>query len=249
MSKKKVTSDQNDLARSVMQSIQDDNIKMHSHWYFMALSGVSVLSVFLTSVMAAVFVNLTVRDIEYADARGLRHLANDNEIISAFPWLLALLAVTAVVSTVMLARKLEFAYKFKQYVFFGGMIGFLIALGVGMSVIGVVERLEDADPFRSLQTLRSRADDSILHGNVTAIDNGYIELKIDSGVVVVTLDESTRYKPGVQPVTLGQEIGVFGEEMQDGSWKAIVIGTKPPRIKDLSEQKVKGLRDFRPVPN
>lgn len=237
---------QQDLARSVMQSIQKEEVTMHSRWYFLGLSAISVISVFLTSVFAAILINLTIRDIQYADDRGLIDLAEESEWLMAFPWLLLIFTVIAVFSTVTLARKLEFAYKFRSYMFFGGSLGLVIALGLGISMLGISEHIEDTDPFRPLQTLKSRVDTSIVTGEVIEVTEDYVLLEtIDENQIKVFTSEKTVYRPGQPEIEVGQEIGVFGEKLKDGTWQAFRIGDKPPGT--LNKPRVKGLKDRRYV--
>ena len=233
MSNKKQSKQEKNMASLVMDSINENEVKMHSKWYFAIVSAISAMSVFLTSLFAAIFVNLAIRDVDYAESNGLREFGPEaqSQFISAFPWLLAALFIVALASTWLLASKLEFAYKFRKYSLFGGVMGLVIALGLFTSLAGINDRIESSGPFRDLQTLREISDRKIIQGSIKEIGDGSLTIETTEGSEVkVEYDEETPIR-GDFDLVVGEKIGVFGEKDGDDSWDAEILLGKPMKWK------------------
>lgn len=215
----------------VMEQISSGDIKMKSRWHFVALQAILVTSASLFCVLAAVFISLTIHDIQIGRQLDLEEFgqAGDQAFLGALPVLMVLFAVIALSAAVLLVKHFGFSYRHKFNALLATVL--LTVLGVSgiVSAIGLNDDLSESPPFKPLSTLQRLAEDGRVIGVIEQAEGDRLVIIMpDETAVTVRVLESTTYKNAPE---IGDEVVIFGRFNINREFEAYGVRAGPPRVR------------------
>ena len=208
------------IKNSVMKQIHNQNVHMHSKFYYVLLNIVLIVSVAGVLLLGAIFLSIFARDVNVARQLDLPAFGAPGvqEFIWRFPWAVTLLTVMAGVSLYWLVKKFSFSYRHGLFSLIGAIVLSVIGLSIVMSSTGIHDRFTGRGPFKPLATYENLADESIYAGKIVSVEGVELQLETNNGNYTVVLTHDTR-RPPERDLNVGDEIWVIGE-LQDGIIRA-----------------------------
>ena len=138
MSKDKVPHT-DDIAKDVMQKIQQGDITMRPKYYFTLATAAGIAASVLLGVALAYTISLATwwlrSNIASGPAYGLQQKLD--QAISGFPWWALLIAAILLVMLVFVIRKLGSLYRFRWYIITATILVVTVAAGITLSYLGL----------------------------------------------------------------------------------------------------------------
>lgn len=204
------------ITSNVMDAIKTEEVSMHSRRYFMFLSGILVVSIFMMAALTAISISIIVDDIQAARNAGIDRFGNPgrNAFIHSLPWLLMLLSLISFGSMLILVRRFDFSYKHKFWALFAATMGVVVGFSVVLSATGAHHPLSESRPLRPFRPLQRLIDEHHIAGEVLELGEDYIILETPEEEYAVVHIDSDMSRDMFE---VGEFVGVFGERDDDGA--------------------------------
>ncbi|MDX1765397.1 MAG: hypothetical protein R3313_00435 [Candidatus Saccharimonadales bacterium] len=228
---------------NVMNQISSGDVKMKSKAHFVILNAILIASASLFTVLSAVFLSMSVRDVRLGRELALGEFGSrgEQEFLASLPWLMAGFGVIAVGAALLLVKHFEFSYRHKTTVIIATVLLAVLGLAGITSASGLHDKLAGAPPFKPLNTLQKVADEHRIYGWVQEVGEDYLSVKLPEGKIMkVKINEATKYARNNPPVA-GDKVVIFGD-INGGEYdfKAYGIRKGEPRVRgDILDMKLK----------
>lgn len=199
-----------DIKKDVLKKITSEEVKMHSHAYFVLLSIATVVSIVSVTLLAAIFTRILIDDVNTGLKADLFDLGGRgrNAFVTNFPWGLLILTVLAVYLTVRLFKKREISYKHGMTIFYGSVVAAVVILSVIVGALKVDEPFKDSPIIDRFKTLKSLTEERTIGGIVDSINSDSIILQTREGKTVEIRYNKEEIRGELR---LGAPVAVFGE--------------------------------------
>lgn len=228
-----------DVLASVMDSINDGEVKMKSKWFFVGLSVLLLASTCLMVMAISVVMHVIWNDVDVARAAQVLEFGSPGRafILRNAPWILLLALVVMFLTLYHLINKFEISHKHRHLapiLLFAGVI----FSGLILSVSGLNERLGD-NTLGRFKSIEEALEKDYVAGEIQEIYDDYIIIESEETEYRIRMPYKEKLK-GKLPNLFkeGQQVKVFGEYEGD---EFEAYGIVPPDF----NRKVKGLRDLR----
>jgi len=233
------------LQDSVMSQISSGDVKMKSKTHFVALNAILIASASIFTILSAIFLSMSVRDVRLGQELGLADFGarGDQEFMTSLPWLMVGFGLIAIFATLLLVKHFEFSYRHKTKVVVATVLLAVLGIAGITSASGLHDKLAGAPPFKPLNTLQKLADEHRVHGTVQEFGEDYILVELPEGnIIKAKITEVTKYARDNPPV-VGEKVVLFGNDSQDGDFEFEAFGVRKgdPRVR--GERLNKRLKD------
>jgi len=230
-----------EILSSVMDSINNEEVRMKSKWFFLALSSLTFVSTCLVAITLSIILTTVWNDIDVARTAQVLEFGSPGRafMLRNAPWILLVAAAVLVATLYYLVSKSEVSYK-KQYSAPMLVLAGIVVSGIVLSVGGLNQKLADAT-LKDFRTIESALDKQYVEGKVIRVGDNSVKVESKEGSYDVKLpaDRIRRRLPNL--FKEGQEVKIFGKYVDDEFEAYGII----PSDFDLRERRVKGIRkDF-----
>jgi len=181
--------DNNDIQQSILQKINQGEIKMRPRYYFIFGSilitigtiGVIIAGTFFVS--HAIFMSQRSPLISFLGfgPQGI------SPFLQTFPWLSVIVATLSIVLGILFLRHYDFSYKTDSKTFVLIVVGTVLTMGIITNLSGLNEQFETFEPTHGLYNFKYD-DDAWIAGVVTNIEPNFVTIFIpDRDLVVVKI--------------------------------------------------------------
>lgn len=229
---------QENLLDAVMQSIETEEVKMRSKWFFAVLSALLFISTCFVVIAVSVILSTIWNDIDVARTASVLDFGSPGRafMLRNAPWILFLAVTAMVVALYHLLGKFDISYKYRHLT--PVMLGTgLIFSGLVLSTTGFNGYISEKSIDR-FSTLREALNEGYLEGEIVGIEDSYIKVLTEEGQHKIRLPQNRIREKLPDVIRVGGEVKVFGG-FKDDEFEA--YGIIPPNIKQLQKD-VKGYK-------
>ncbi len=136
-----------DISSDVMAQIRQGKLKMHSRWYFILGSLLTIIGLASSVVVSVFFISLTRFVLRTHGPMGTYRL---EQLLSSFPWWAPVLAIAGLIIGIKLLRRYDFSYKRKFWTIIIGFIAVIMIAGWIIDATGLNEVWLRHGPMRGI---------------------------------------------------------------------------------------------------
>jgi len=218
------TEKKQDLSKKVMSQIEEGQVKMRPHSYFVVISIILVIGLIGAIILSVLFSNFSFLWLRAHSPFGYLWFGGPGfrPFLATFPWIPVFIAIVGLVVAVILLRHLDISYKRWFIALVIGLVTVVLLAGLALNLTGFNERNRQFEPVHSFYP-RYFSGDEWVTGKITTVKNKELDIVTPEGKEIkVTWDASTLLPSGSN-FSIGERIIAVGEWKNDTTFSATGI--------------------------